>query len=50
MDGLYILFGGMILMVTIIGTLDVLGRRQRRRAKHEASLGHSSPDALRSHS
>jgi len=29
---LLILFGGMALFVTIIGTLDVIGRRQQRKA------------------
>ena len=30
MTGLLILFGGMALVVTIIGTMDLIGRRQER--------------------
>jgi hypothetical protein len=33
MTGFYILTGGMVLFVTIIGVLDLIGRRQRRRAE-----------------
>lgn len=35
MDGLYLIFGGMALFATVIGVLDILGRRhdrQKRRA------------------
>lgn len=32
MTGLLILFGGMALFVTIIGTLDLIGRRRQRRS------------------
>lgn len=31
MTGLLILFGGMALFVTIIGTLDLIGRRRQRK-------------------
>ena len=31
MIGLLILFGGMALFVTILGTLDLIGRRQQRK-------------------
>lgn len=34
MTGLIILFGGITLFVTIIGTLDAIGRRQQRRAQN----------------
>jgi len=34
MTGLIILFGGITLFVTIIGTLDAIGRRQQRKAQH----------------
>ena len=31
MTGIYIMLGGMVLFATIIGVLDLMGRRQRRR-------------------
>lgn len=34
MTGLIILFGGIVLIVTIIGTLDLIGRRQQRKAQN----------------
>lgn len=34
MTGLFILFGGMALFVTIIGIIDLIGRRQQRKAQH----------------
>lgn len=33
MTGFYILTGGMVLFGTIIGVLDLIGRRQKRRAE-----------------
>ena len=31
MTGIYIMMGGMALFATIVGVLDLLGRRQKRR-------------------
>ena len=31
MAGIYIMLGGIVLFVTIIGVLDLLGQRQKRR-------------------
>jgi len=31
MTGIYIMLGGMVLFATVIGTLDLLSRRQKRR-------------------
>jgi nitrate reductase gamma subunit len=35
---LLIIFGGMALFVTIIGTMDLIGRRQQRKAQKRSSL------------
>jgi hypothetical protein len=35
MIGLYVLFGGMILFVSIIGTMDLIARRQDRLEREE---------------
>ena len=37
MTGFLILFGGMALFVTIIGVMDLIGRRQRRKTANDAA-------------
>lgn len=37
MTGIYIMLGGMVLFATVIGILDLIGRRRRRRAHGRTS-------------
>jgi nitrate reductase gamma subunit len=38
MTGLFILFGGMLLFVSIIGTLDLIGRRHAARTAQDSPV------------
>ena len=42
MTGLYILLGGMVLIVSIIGTLDLIGRRHAARTSHDGPVPRAS--------
>jgi len=42
MTGLYILLGGMLLFVSIIGTLDLLGRRHAARTAQDRPVPRAS--------
>lgn len=35
MTGIYIMMGGLVAIVTIIGVMDLLARRQRRRLRQQ---------------
>jgi hypothetical protein len=40
MTGLLILFGGMLLFVSIIGTMDLIARRQERQERERSKESH----------